>query len=429
MPNVYPQPHQRNHFPNAPNITEPSLGLTTDISEFSTHHNEVIDGVVGDEGAIYLCTIKEPAQPPADEDLHGQNEGIVRKLRADNGGLVWEFHSESQLMGPTLAGDTLYVSQHHSNQLIAIDTTSGDVEWVFDAGRSHGLFWPIVAGDTVFVSKIEERLILPGFTGSVYAIDASTGNEKWEANRQVPYTLTVDDTLVYGVSSKNNEIVGMNRNSGVSQWSFELAENPPKGGLISSDNDLYVGGLGELISIDKSTQSVNWRGDIGDRKSGMPSVANKSVFVGTIDNDGKNGLYAFHRGTGERRWKASLDGYVGSQPMVAKNTVYVTTSESQFYSIDRESGAVNFSVELEGSDNAWLQPTPSGERIYAAGNGSLFTFEHETGSDKTEIYNTPKLTYSQTAQESGPSYCPDCGSSLESHVNPAYCPNCGSSLQ
>lgn len=427
MTTVYPDPGRTNHFPSAPDIDDLSIGWSVDTTDFETRDDESIGGMVASKGAVYLSASTAPEQSAPADDMHGHRNGVVRKLNAEDGTPMWMFEADYQLMGPTIADDTLYLSEHHNRRVFALDVHRGDVEWSFDAGRSYGLFRPVVSDGTVFVSKVVQRRILPGLTGAVYAIEATTGTQKWKSKQQI-HRLAVGDQMLYGVSMTDPELLALDKDSGTVEWSFTLAQSPPKGSVVYADGEVYLGGSQEVICIDTSTRRVDWGSEVDRGQPGMPGVSDDAVYVGTDIGEQNGNLYAFDRKSGERIWKSSLAGRVGSQPLITGRTVYVTTYEGHIYSVDRQRGSVNFFLQLEGSDQSWVNPVADRTALYAAGVGSLYSFTAARGSGETRIYDTPNLTYQRDSPNSGPSYCPTCGTALESYEHPSYCPQCGTDL-
>jgi len=181
--------------------------------------------------------------------------------------IKWTFEAEGALAGPILAEDgNLYFGDLASNAYklnsasrsassSVSDVSSGNGEWIFDAGA---WVWakPIIEDGVVYVSALD---------GSIFAIDDSSGSEKWSASieGQIVSSPTLFDrkrgdtrerALAVPSGEKNVQVISVidGRELGVF-----VTDEPVKSTPLVHENNLYVHALnGDLkwFSVDDTTQ-------------------------------------------------------------------------------------------------------------------------------------------------------------------------------
>jgi outer membrane protein assembly factor BamB len=87
----------------------------------------------------------------------------------------WNTSIDASLSTPALAEGFLYLGT--KSGLSCFDITDGSVEWSFPGARID--VSPVVAGDLVYVATNEA-------TGTVYAVDGTTGTEAWHHSQSAP---------------------------------------------------------------------------------------------------------------------------------------------------------------------------------------------------------------------------------------------------
>lgn len=151
----------------------------------------------------------------------------VYALSTDDGSVVWT-HSvaradsteRDEISEPAVRNDTVYVSTRGDGHgtVYALDAATGDEQWTYDTAADH-LSAPTATNDSVYVggrhfTRHSDRPASP----AIYSLDASTGQEQWnysvsESSPLVPYAPVVADGKLYvtvhewlGVLSEESEL-------------------------------------------------------------------------------------------------------------------------------------------------------------------------------------------------------------------------------
>jgi outer membrane protein assembly factor BamB len=260
--------------------------------------------------------------------------------------------------GTAYEGDTLYVGTM-KGALLALNPVNGAEEWLWEPLREQtgsagsgnltaianaflscsrggvgqfqpGYFYgaPVIANGTVYISY---------FTGSVYAIDATMGEEVWE-----------------------HDIKG------------NVA-----GGLSVVGDTIYIGSSnGKLSALDAGNGSLKWEFSAQDEIWSTPTVVDGVVYFGSLDHS----LYALNAADGKERWEFETGGGIGSTPLVVGGTVYVGSFDHKFYAVDADTGALKWVFDGAGDwfwseavyDNGTIYVNCLDHNVYAldAGNGT-----------------------------------------------------------
>jgi outer membrane protein assembly factor BamB len=192
---------------------------------------------------------------------------------------------------------------------------------------------PVLAGDSVFAF---------GGSGTLYALDAATGAQRWAyatgaaaTNTEYFPTTAVANGLVYVLAS-DGFLYAVAADTGALAWKVDL--QVPGDGITAPVVDagtLYVGsGSGTLFALDAATGELLWtaRIELGSM-TGAPSVANGVVYYG----ENVEGFVAFNAATGEPIWRSPMGGMVKRLP-VADGTIYYGTGDGLLHALDAATG-------------------------------------------------------------------------------------------
>jgi len=167
----------------------------------------------------------------------------VLALDASDGTEQWTFETETFLASsPAVVDGTVYAG---GDQVYALDASDGSVQWSVETGESV-FSSPAVTDDTVYVGSHDD---------TVYALDRSTGEERWSFQTRgdvISSPAAVGVTSVTGgpvgsegggtvyVGSSDGHLYALDASTGEERWSFET-----DGEVISSpavvDGTVYVG--------------------------------------------------------------------------------------------------------------------------------------------------------------------------------------------
>jgi len=227
------------------------------------------------------------------------------------------------------ADGTVYVS---CGTLYAFDGPSGTVKWTFKANSFNN---PPAIGSN-------GTLYLASQTGTVYAIEPTTGTQFWSydvpSGIQSGIAIGPDESLYFGCN--DNNVYSLKSSTGKLNWTFAIGFPVYPTPAVGPDNTVYVNVNCDktvnfepvdlaLLALDGATGTMKWETPM----NGVPYSAqtsptissNGNVYVG-LDN---GTLYAFDAVTGAVKWNYYNYGYPASTPVIGLDgTIYVGLGQS-----------------------------------------------------------------------------------------------------
>lgn len=193
-----------------------------------------------------------------------------------DGDVRWRTPVGSNVLPPfavAVDGDRLYAGR---DRVYALDARSGTREWTFDDDTITAFGDPVVAGDTVYAAATRRSDGVP--TGTLYALDADDGSERWRVETA-------------------------------------LSPTPP---AVTSDG-LYLGADRVLaLGFDGS---IRWEYGGNQFVAASPSVADGTVYLGSIDGR----VVALDANDGSERWTNSTPGSLLHAPAVIGDRMYLSS--------------------------------------------------------------------------------------------------------
>jgi len=295
---------------------------------------------------------------------------------------TWSFETGGPIFGsPTLHENVVYVGSGDGH-LYAVDILTGAELWRF---RTEGAVdsSPAVAEGVVYVLSRDGRL---------YAVDAMEGTLRWSFRTDGEeivdfWDFYLSDPLVHEgrvvFGSGDGSVYALDQRTGDLEWRFTTAEIV-HAAPIAADGLIFVGGFdGILYALRVETGEVVWefategapgfpRGDIQRAAALRDGV----LYVGSRDFH----IYAIDAADGSLLWRQKEgDGWIIATPLLSDENVFFGASDGQrFYSLDRATGAINWSVAVK--TRVFGSAVPVGDLIIFGGfNGKLFAVDPASG--------------------------------------------------
>ena len=267
-----------------------------------------------------------------------------------------------------ISADSLYVSTPSDKYVFAIDTTNGNLKWVYElnttefgaGGKNHySLSNPVIIDDVVIFKYYISHL---SYTGppieikpnepepepeqpmqkeGLIALSAKTGDKIWgytdEVSNKLYYNnLVYTDDLVYTGFSDGN-IIALSADSGEYVWKINVGDRIHS--IVAESDKLFIGYIIETNALysEKYTVVDAMSGeilpDVPDSIVGQDSViAGKYIYAASR---GKNNINIFDVKTGELIWAGGkTEGYDVSKPMVYKDKLYLTSIDGKLYAFE-----------------------------------------------------------------------------------------------
>lgn len=293
----------------------------------------------------------------------------------------WRFPSDSnQNLGamyasPVLQGGKLYVASFDngsSGKLTAVDAATGRTLWQFPPQGAIGsvVGSSLVRGDTLYIGSSDHR---------VYALDASTGAQKWrfETKNKVWAGVATDGQDTLYVASLDHNVYALDM-SGSLKWSFKtqgaIASTP-----LYADGVLYFGSSdGNLYAVNGASGELKWEFDANSWMWGTPLLDRTTLFVGSLDNR----VFALDAASGKALWAepARTLGSVSVTPVKAAGLLAVADQEGRVYGLDPATGEQRWVYVSEPKAAIYAQMVAQNDMLYVMPlNDRLISIDARSG--------------------------------------------------
>lgn len=295
------------------------------------------------------------APPVADSEMaYVAGDVRIEARTIETGERLWETDPEDSVTtSPVLACGALYVCT--ANETLALDPADGSVLWRADVGTHIGVSSsPVVLDDTLYVA-----------TSNVTALDAETGDERWQARTDHrAHGVAVSDRVYIGAGSNDGGEVAAYTRDGDEWWRTTEPGEVYAAPAVASETVFAVSKTGTLTALATGDGSVEWQASIESGIFTPPAVADGRVLV-----EAGNGTktMAFDAATGDCLWTFET-GVSSGAPVVVGDRVLATGANTGIHLLEVETGdrVRHWSAESVGS-----QPiVADGHILYRAWNVS-----------------------------------------------------------
>ncbi|MCB8966421.1 MAG: PQQ-binding-like beta-propeller repeat protein [Ardenticatenaceae bacterium] len=241
-------------------------------------------------------------------------------------------------------GDTAFIGTS-DNQLLAIDTISGDLIWKFETEHS---IWaqPSYKDGIIFVTCLDKN---------VYALDAETGAEKWRLTLEGATAAhpLVDTDYLY-VTSFDRKLHAISLSTGEAQWVVD-AQDWIWGAAALSDGAVYFADAkGNVYAVDAETGDALWTQQVDGVVQASTVVANGIVYVASVTTleDGQPAglLTALSTDGGAQLWQQETIVPLYTTPVLVDGTlvVAVQTADTLLIAFDAATGVKQWDLPIPG---------------------------------------------------------------------------------
>ncbi len=290
-------------------------------------------------------------------------ERTLRAVDLRTGRERWSFPVSGTYLSPATDGETVFLKAESANrgQVFALDLETGAQRWVFTPKRvssaDHGFIGghvtsPAVSGYAVLVASGKE----------LYALNKRTGEPLWEVSMTewVTAAPAVAKDRIYLADSKF--IYAVDERTGKLAWkkpaAFSLYFAP-----IVADDTVFIRDGKKIVALASADGKKRWENPVGGESLIPGAVSAGRLLVVTT-----GALLALDIRTGQEVWRYSQPNYI-SLPAVAGTNAFLlagATGQSTLTAVDIESGKASWSQRIPALSPA--APVVAGETVYVSTN-------------------------------------------------------------
>ncbi|MFF0740886.1 PQQ-binding-like beta-propeller repeat protein [Streptomyces sp. NPDC004111] len=269
----------------------------------------------------------------------GTRGGGVQAWEASNGQKLWEITGaqtdfETPEAGPAVHDDTVFVWQ--DARLRALDARSGIERWSYPIGDAASC-----GGAPVRVTPAEDGYAYISAGTRVLAVDLASGHVRWHFEAPAVFLSApafapgpaVTGGGIY-LADYLGTVYALDASTGKDRWRIATESRQSIEPVLVAAGHVHVGSGSALYTLDAVTGTPKWRFAAGGEVVGAPVVADGRVHFGSADHC----LYTVDAAGGQLRWKLKTGGEITGSPVAEAGIVYACSKDRCVYALDAVKG-------------------------------------------------------------------------------------------
>nr|WP_206325843.1 MULTISPECIES: PQQ-binding-like beta-propeller repeat protein [unclassified Streptomyces] len=269
----------------------------------------------------------------------GTRGGGAQGWEASNGAKLWEITGcqtdfETPEAGPAVHGDTVYVWQ--DARLKALDARTGVERWSYPIGDAASC-----GHVPVRVAPAEDGCVYVSAGTRVLSIDIAAGHVRWHFEAPAvflsPPAFAPGPAVTGGgvyLADHLGTVYALDATTGQDRWRIATEQRQSSEPVLVADGNVHVGSGSALYTLDAVTGTPRWRFAAGAELVGTPVVADGRVHFGSADHV----LYTLDATGGQLRWKLATGGEITGSPVAKGGVVYACSKDRCVYALDAAKG-------------------------------------------------------------------------------------------
>jgi len=265
---------------------------------------------------------------------------------------------------------------------------------VYD-GTSVGDSWKYESRATVTSTAVRSggRLIFIDSSGSLYALDASSGERLWvqRRNYSVYKSPIVDGTNIY-FGERDGRIYAFDRDGRV-RWVTDTGKRTTSSPAVGKDT-VYIGAGRSVRAVRDDDGKVIWETNRTEGAVVPPIKIGDFLYVSAFERGSETeavGSLTKMGTDGEVDWVFTDEGVL-SPPSIGESVIYTGNWNGEVYAIDKSDGSVIWESDLGGMISA---PTlADGKVYYGVENGTLYALDKSDGTVEWEFDGVRRMDFS-----------------------------------
>jgi outer membrane protein assembly factor BamB/subtilisin family serine protease len=224
----------------------------------------------------------------------------VFALDAATGAVIWSADiGSSVFFGPAVADGIVVAASADARRLVALDASTGAEVWSLQRDIDEFIAGPSIADGSVYVTTTVPSTggFAPSFQGSLLAVDAATGQLRWEAPTHGDgqgSSPAVHGDLVIAGSRLLSFVGAYDRETGEPVWAYgvERSGAVSAGMLVSGDGYVFGGSQvdNRLWALDAGSGELVWEHQLDANVTSSAAYAEGRLVIADVDGN----IHAFH---------------------------------------------------------------------------------------------------------------------------------------
>jgi outer membrane protein assembly factor BamB len=249
--------------------------------------------------------------------------GMVRCLNAADGEPVWEFNTETALYAAPNVHEGVMLLAAESGQLFALDAATGEQKWEPFTIDQPLRCWPtVVAG----------RVLVAGCDGRLHLVDVATGKGVESIDIGGPadgMPAVIGDRVFFCTAS--GVFHAMTIKPLESLWQFgHRGQGEEIHAAAVTDKAVVLGTHDKrMVALDPASGKPLWELPLRSRAESSPVIAGDLTFFGTV----RGRLQAVDMKSGQEAWDTEVGGHFSASPAISDGRIVIGNEDGALYCI------------------------------------------------------------------------------------------------
>ncbi|MEU0830803.1 PQQ-binding-like beta-propeller repeat protein [Streptomyces sp. NPDC005969] len=271
--------------------------------------------------------------------ITGTRGGGAQAWEASTGEKLWETGGvqtdfETAEAGPAIHDGTVYLWQ--DARLRAVDARTGIERWSYPIGDAASC-----GGVPVRVTPAADGHVYIAAGTRVLAVDIASGLVRWHFESPAVFVSppafapgpAVTGGGVY-LADYLGTVYALDATTGKDRWRIATEARQSIEPVLVAAGNVHVGSGSALYTLDAVTGTPKWRFAAGGEVVGAPVVADGRLHFGSADHV----LYTLDAAGGQLRWKLATGGEITGSPVAKGGVVYACSKDRCVYALDALKG-------------------------------------------------------------------------------------------
>ena len=272
-----------------------------------------------------------------------------------NSKILWEYDFAKDFEG----GNSWYANLAYATDIIfgagldgtvyALDAETGEKLWIKKVNDYGGITW----------INTDQELVIVGWENESCALDQITGDVIWtndDINFISSQPVFINDKVIFG--TRNGDLYAVNRADGKIVWHTTLNQQKMYPSVSKNSNSIIVANDKQCYAIDAADGTVKWTFTANEMVLSPPLIIGNTVYFGSCDTN----IYALEADTGKLKWKHSTGWGIVTTPAFSDDTVFAGSLDHHMYALKAEDGGLSWSFECNAAIHS--PPVVYGEYVF-----------------------------------------------------------------
>ena len=252
--------------------------------------------------------------------------GIVRCLNIADGQEVWKFDTETSLYAAPNVHEGIVLIAAESGQLFALDAKTGEKKWEPFTIDQPLRCWPTV---------VEGRVLVAGCDGLLHLVDVATGQDLESIDIGGPadgMPAVVGDRVYF--CTAGGVFHAMTIKPLAAAWEYSHRGQGEDIHAAAATEKIVVLGTHDkrVVGLDPASGKPLWETSVRSRAESSPVIAGNLAFVGTV----RGRLQAIDITSGKDAWNTEVGGRFSASPAISDGRVVIGNEDGTLYCIGKK---------------------------------------------------------------------------------------------